>query len=331
MARSMWKGAIQFGLVTIPVKLYLATESELHDPLQHAPREGPVADPDEDLVPGRGRGDHLARRHRQGLRVRARPVRRDHRRGPREGPAQDGPLDRDRAVRDAPTTRTPSTRSSSSRPTTSSPTRSAARRSTCSGRSSRSEGLTAICKVVIQDREALAALDPFEDTMLLTTLHWPDEIRSTKELDLPDEDVRVQARRAQDGRAARRGDDRRRSTRRTTRTSTARRCMKVIEAKVEGVESRGAEQVEESAQPRRPHGRARGSVKAAKPPRESEGQAGLGRRGEGEASRPLDEGRRRGQEARGSTSPHGGERGTGGGRVGQSRPPAKERLMPRCP
>ena len=27
MARSMWRGAVQFGLVTIPVKLYLATES----------------------------------------------------------------------------------------------------------------------------------------------------------------------------------------------------------------------------------------------------------------------------------------------------------------
>ena len=27
MARAMWKGAIQFGLVTIPVKLYSATES----------------------------------------------------------------------------------------------------------------------------------------------------------------------------------------------------------------------------------------------------------------------------------------------------------------
>ena len=48
--------------------------------------------------------------------------------------------------------------------------------------------LTAICKVVIRDREALAALDPFEDTMLLTTLHWPDEIRSTGELDLPAEE-----------------------------------------------------------------------------------------------------------------------------------------------
>ena len=50
------------------------------------------------------------------------------------------------------------------------------------------DGLTAICKVVIKDREALAALDPFGDTMLMTTLHWPDEIRSTGELDLPDEE-----------------------------------------------------------------------------------------------------------------------------------------------
>jgi DNA end-binding protein Ku len=49
------------------------------------------------------------------------------------------------------------------------------------------EGLTAICKVVIKDREALAALDPFGNTMLMTTLHWPDEIRATDELDLGDE------------------------------------------------------------------------------------------------------------------------------------------------
>ena len=46
---------------------------------------------------------------------------------------------------------------------------------------------TQSCKVVIRDREALAAIDPFENTMLLTTLNWPDEIRSAKELDLPDE------------------------------------------------------------------------------------------------------------------------------------------------
>ena len=50
------------------------------------------------------------------------------------------------------------------------------------------EELTAICKVVIKDREALAALDPFGKTLLLTTLHWPDEIRSAGDLELPEED-----------------------------------------------------------------------------------------------------------------------------------------------
>jgi DNA end-binding protein Ku len=50
------------------------------------------------------------------------------------------------------------------------------------------EGLTAICKVVIKDREALAALDPFGKTLILTTLHWPDEIRALGDLELPEEE-----------------------------------------------------------------------------------------------------------------------------------------------
>ena len=53
------------------------------------------------------------------------------------------------------------------------------------------QGLTAICKIVIRDREALAALDPFENTMLLSTLYWPDEIRALGELDLPDEEPEI--------------------------------------------------------------------------------------------------------------------------------------------
>ena len=108
----------------------------LRDPVQHAPRDGPLADPDEGLVP-RGREGHLARRHGEGLRVRARPVRRDHGRGPREGPAQDRPV-ASRSSSSRPRTRRPaSTRSSRSRRTTSSPTRSAARRSTSCARCSR--------------------------------------------------------------------------------------------------------------------------------------------------------------------------------------------------
>ena len=51
------------------------------------------------------------------------------------------------------------------------------------------EGLSAICKVVIKDREALAALNPYSKTMLLTTLHWPDEVRSIEDLDLPEEQI----------------------------------------------------------------------------------------------------------------------------------------------
>src|SRR4026209_2852656 len=50
------------------------------------------------------------------------------------------------------------------------------------------EGLTAICKVVIKDREALASIDPFGNTMMLTTLHRPDEIRAASDLDLPDDE-----------------------------------------------------------------------------------------------------------------------------------------------
>ena len=53
------------------------------------------------------------------------------------------------------------------------------------------EGKTAICKIVLKDREQLAALNPYTKTMLLTTLHWPDEVRSLDELDIPDEKIEV--------------------------------------------------------------------------------------------------------------------------------------------
>lgn len=48
--------------------------------------------------------------------------------------------------------------------------------------------LSAICKIVLKDREQLAALNPHSRTMLLTTLHWPDEVRALDDLDLPEAD-----------------------------------------------------------------------------------------------------------------------------------------------
>lgn len=50
-------------------------------------------------------------------------------------------------------------------------------------------GKTAICKIVLKDREQLAALNPYARTMLLTTLHWPDEVRAMDELELPEAEV----------------------------------------------------------------------------------------------------------------------------------------------
>ena len=49
-------------------------------------------------------------------------------------------------------------------------------------------GLSAICKLVLKDREHLAALNPYAKTMLLTSLYWPDEVRSIEDLDLPEEE-----------------------------------------------------------------------------------------------------------------------------------------------
>jgi DNA end-binding protein Ku len=52
---------------------------------------------------------------------------------------------------------------------------------------------SAICKIVLKDREQLAALNPFSSTMLLTTLHWPDEVRAMDELNLPEDQIELKA------------------------------------------------------------------------------------------------------------------------------------------
>jgi DNA end-binding protein Ku len=184
MARAMWKGAIQFGLVTIPVKLYLATESK---------------------------GISFNMLHKDDLsRIQMKIW----------CPVEDEPIARSETVKgyeyapgqyvvvtDEDLERVPlkTVRSIEIEQFTRAERDDAAIRFVKSayylepdkvGRKAfhllksvlEREGLTAICKVVIKDREALAALDPFGKTMLMTTLHWPDEIRATSELDLGDEE-----------------------------------------------------------------------------------------------------------------------------------------------
>jgi DNA end-binding protein Ku len=191
VARSMWKGAIQFGLVTIPVKLYTATESDyairfnmLHE-TDLSRIQMKVWCPEDEKVISRG----------------------DTVKGYEYAPDQyvvitdedleKVPLKTVRSIeieQFAPKDETTRTHAQFTKQAYYIEPDKIGRKAFYLMRQVLlDKELTAICKVVIRDREALAALDPFEDTMVLTTLHWPDEIRSTKELDLPAEDFDFKA------------------------------------------------------------------------------------------------------------------------------------------
>ena len=179
----MWKGAIQFGLVTIPIKLYLATESKgisfnmLHkDDLSRIQMKVwcPVEDEAisrSDTVKGfeYSPGEYVVVTDEDLERVPLKTVRsieiEQFTRAKRDDTAT-------RFVKSAYYVE---------------PDKIGRKAFRLLKSVLEEDGLTAICKVVIKDREALAAIDPFGDTMLMTTLHWPDEIRSTAELDLGDE------------------------------------------------------------------------------------------------------------------------------------------------
>src|SRR3954471_20476845 len=181
----MWKGAIQFGLVTIPVKLYLATESKygvsfhmLHEKDLSRIQMKIFCPVDEKVIP---RGDtvkgyewapdqYVVIDDEDLEKVPLKTVRSIEIEQFTKPDQEDGNV---RFVKQAYYLE---------------PDKIGRKAFYLLKQVLQDEELTAICKVVIKDREALAALDPFSDTMLLTTLHWPDEIRSTGELDLPDEE-----------------------------------------------------------------------------------------------------------------------------------------------
>jgi DNA end-binding protein Ku len=184
VARAMWKGAVQFGLVTIPVKLYLATESKgisfnmLHkDDLSRIQMK--IFCPVEDEVISRSDtvkgyeyspGEYVVITDEDLERVPLKTVRSIEIEQFTKAERDDNAV---RFVKSAYYLE---------------PDKIGRKAFYLLKSVLEDEGLTAICKVVIKDREALAALDPFGETMLMTTLHWPDEIRSTKELDLPEEE-----------------------------------------------------------------------------------------------------------------------------------------------
>jgi len=188
MARSMWRGAIQFGLVTIPVRLYLATESRgisfnmLHESCLNR-IQMKVYCPHHDEVISRGdtvkgyeyaKDQYVVITDEDLASVPLKTVRSiEIEKFVPALPAEDEPT---RFVKQAYYVE----------PEAIGKKAYALLREVLA-----EQGLAAVCKVVIKDREVLAALNPHGSAMVLETLHWPDEIRAIDELDLPGEDVEV--------------------------------------------------------------------------------------------------------------------------------------------
>ena len=188
MPRSMWKGAIQFGLVTIPVKLYVATESRAGVSFNMLHAEDltriqmkifcPV---EEEIIP---RSDT----------VKGYEYAPDKYVVINDEDLEKLPLKTVRSIEieqfvDASEAETQTKFVKQAYYIE--PDRVGRKAFALLKDVLQDKGLTAICKIVIRDREVLAALDPFENTMLLSTLYWPDEIRALGDLDLPDEEVEL--------------------------------------------------------------------------------------------------------------------------------------------
>jgi len=189
MARSMWRGAIQFGLVTIPVKLYLATETGgigfnlLHASCLNRIQMKVYCPYHDEVIPRsetvRGyewsKGKYVV---------------------VSEEDIDSVPLKTMRAIEiemfvnvDRDNAGTQFVKAAYYLE----PEQIGAKAFYLLKSVLAEQGKSAICKIVLKDREQLAALNPYSNSMLLTTLHWPDEVRSMEELNLPEDQIEIKA------------------------------------------------------------------------------------------------------------------------------------------
>ncbi len=189
MARSMWRGAIQFGLVTIPVKLYLATEQGgigfnlLHASCLNRIQMKVYCPYHDEVIPRsetvRGyewsKGKYVV---------------------VTEEDVDSVPLKTMRAIEIemfVNATRDNQGTQFVKQAYYLEPEQIGAKAFFLLKSVLAEQGKSAICKIVLKDREQLAALNPFNTTMLLTTLHWPDEVRALDELNLPEDQIEIKA------------------------------------------------------------------------------------------------------------------------------------------
>lgn len=185
MPRAIWKGVISFGLVAIPVRLYLATESKgvsfrLLCPEHKTPIKNRRWCPT---------GEHEVAWNDV---LRGYEYEKDHFVVIEDEDLQNLPLPTSRTIdiagfiedQDLPGALYYQT------PYYLEPDSTAAKPYALLRRVLEETDRIAIAKVALRDREHLASLRPHDSVLLMNTLYWPEEIRSAEELDVPS-DVKV--------------------------------------------------------------------------------------------------------------------------------------------
>ncbi|MFN2568585.1 MAG: Ku protein [Candidatus Dormibacteria bacterium] len=186
MPRSMWRGAISFGMVAIPVRLYLATESkgvsfrllcpEDHEPIKNrrwCPRENREIGWNE-AVRGFevGKDEYLVIEDRE---LDDLPLATAHTIEIVEF-CSDAEIEAGVYVKGAYYLE---------------PEAVGVKPYHLLRTALEKTGKVAIGKIALRDREHLCRLALHEHGLLLNTLHWPDEIRRAEELSLPETDVKL--------------------------------------------------------------------------------------------------------------------------------------------
>jgi len=180
--RSIWRGAISFGMVSIPVKLYSATEQKdvrfrlLHKTDGAPIKEKRVCTADgkevewEDLVRGYevGKGEYVI----------LDPEEIDEAKPESATTIEIGDFVKLKEIDPIYFEKSYFLE----------PTDVGAKPFTLLKRALEETARTAVARVVIRTKERLATIRPYDDTLILETMFWPDEIRSTGSLDVPEGD-----------------------------------------------------------------------------------------------------------------------------------------------
>jgi DNA end-binding protein Ku len=178
--RPIWKGAISFGMVTIPVKLYTATEQkDVRFRLLHREDGAPIEEKRFCTADGKEVAwDDLVRGYevKKGEFVVLEPDEIDAAKPESSTTIEIGDFVQAEEIDPVYYEKSYFLE----------PTEIGAKPFSLLKRALEETDRVAVARVTIRTRERLAVLRAYEDTVVLETMFWPDEIRSTGALDLPE-------------------------------------------------------------------------------------------------------------------------------------------------